>query len=204
MLASIHPLGERGRNQRWSLTVTAYLAGSLLGAAVMGTLAGLAGDLIGLSRPSSAVLSVVAVAIATLASTGAALDLGISGMRVPTIHRQVDEEWMQRYRGWVYGVSFGFQLGFGVVTVVNSFTVYLTIALAFLSGSVIAGLFIGVVFGAVRGAVVLAAANLRHASQLHALHRRLKGWEPASRRLAVAVQAAVALGAATVVAMVAS
>jgi hypothetical protein len=203
MLASIHPLGERGRDQRWSVTVTAYLAGSVLGAGLMGALAGLAGDLIGLSQPSSAVLILVATAVVALAVIGAALDLGVRGMRIPTVHRQVDEEWLQRYRGWVYGVGFGFQLGVGVVTVVNSFSVYLTVALALLSGSVAAGIFIGVVFGAVRGAVVLAGANLRDVSQLHALHRRLKGWEPASRRLAVGAQALVAIGAATVVAVVA-
>jgi MFS family permease len=204
MLASIHPLGERGRKQRWSVTVAAYLAGSVLGAGLIGGLAGLVGDLVGLSGRSSAVLAGVAVAVLVLAATGAALDLRLGGLRVPTLHRQVDEEWLERYRGWVYGLSFGFQLGVGVVTVVNSFTVYLTIALAALSGSAPAGVVIGVMFGAVRGGVVLAGANVHQPPQLHALHRRLKRWEPVSHRLAVGIQAVTALGAAAALAIVAS
>jgi len=202
MLASIHPLGERGRNQRWSATVAAYLAGSVLGAGLVGGLAGLAGQLLGLSGRSGAGLTVVAGAALVLAGTGVVLDLRLGGLRVPTIHRQVDEQWLERYRGWVYGVSFGFQLGMGVVTVVNSFTVYLTIGLAVLSASVAAGVLIGAVFGGVRGALVLAGANVRQASQLYALHRRVNRWEPASHRLAVGVQAVTAIGAAAALALV--
>jgi hypothetical protein len=202
MLASIHPLGERGRNQRWGATVAAYLVGSVFGAGLVGGLAGLAGRLLGLSGRSGAGLTVVAGAALVLAGTGVVLDLRLGGLRVPTLHRQVDEQWLERYRGWVYGLSFGFQLGMGVVTVVNSFTVYLAIGLAVLSGSVAAGVLIGAVFGGVRGAVVLAGANVHQSSQLYALHRRVNRWEPASHRLAVGVQAVTAIGAAAALALV--
>ncbi len=43
MLASITPLGERGRGQRWWLTVTAHVVGSVLGGAAIGAAMGLIG-----------------------------------------------------------------------------------------------------------------------------------------------------------------
>lgn len=193
MLASIHPLGERGRNQTWGLTVSAFLVGSVLGAAVIGGLLGLVGRWLELPGRPSAVAT--AVVVAGLAAAGIVLDLRLGGLRVPTIHRQVDEEWLQRYRGWVYGVSFGFQLGLGVVTVVNSFTVYLALALALFSGSTGAGLLIGAAFGLVRGATVFAVADVREPHQLRTLHRRLQAWEPTAHRLAIGVQALVAISA---------
>lgn len=197
MLASIHPLGERGRNQSWALTVSAFVAGSVLGAAAIGAALGLVGRWLDLPGTPSSVLTGALVAV--LAVAGLVLDLRLGGLRVPTIHRQVDEQWLQRYRGWVYGGSFGFQLGLGVVTVVNSFTVYLALALAFFSGSAAAGLLIGATFGLVRGATVFAVADVREPDQLRTLHRRLKAWEPTAHRLAVGVQAVVAVTALAMV-----
>lgn len=193
MLASIHPLGERGRNQTWGITVSAFLVGSVLGAAAIGGVLGLAGSWLDLPGQPSPLLSTALVAVLALA--GLVLDLRLGGLRVPTIHRQVDEAWLQRYRGWVYGVSYGFQLGLGVVTVVNSFTVYLALALAFFSGSTGAGLLIGAAFGLVRGATVFAVADVREPHQLRTLHRRLQAWEPTAHRLAIGVQVVVALSA---------
>src|SRR6267143_1175484 len=43
MLASIHPLGERARHNRWLLTTTAYLVGSTAAAGLLGGLLGVAG-----------------------------------------------------------------------------------------------------------------------------------------------------------------
>lgn len=184
MLASIHPLGERARRQRWGVTVAAYLVSTIGASALLGTVLGLAGDW--LDVPDLPVLVVV------LAVAGAALDLRLGGLSVPTVHRQVNEEMLSRYRGWVYGASYGFQLGLGVVTVVNSFTVYLTLVLAVLTGSAAGGLAVGLAFGTARGLVVLAAAGVREPSQLRRLHQRLQASGPLSHRLAVGVQAAVA------------
>ena len=186
MLASIHPLGERARRQRWGVTVAAYLVATIGASALLGTVLGLAGDW--LDVPSLPGL------VVALAVVGVALDLGVGGLSVPTIHRQVDEEMLTQYRGWVYGASYGFQLGLGVVTVVNSFSVYLALVLAVLTGSAAGGLAIGLVFGAARGLVVLAAAGVREPSQLRRLHQRLAAWGPISHRLAVGAQAAVAAG----------
>ncbi len=184
MLSSIHPLGERARRQRWGITVTAYLVATIGTSALVGTALGLAGDR--LDVPSVPALVVV------LALLGIVLDLRVGGLSVPTIHRQVDETMLTRYRGWVYGASYGFQLGLGVVTVVNSFTVYLTLVLALLTGSAVGGLAVGLAFGVSRGLVVLAAAGVREPSQLRRLHQRLQAWGPVSHRLAVGVQAVVA------------
>ena len=43
MLASIHPLGERARHNRFWITATAYIAGSVAGGAVAGGIAGAVG-----------------------------------------------------------------------------------------------------------------------------------------------------------------
>src|SRR5436853_430125 len=186
MLASIHPLGERSRRQRWGVTAAAYVAATVAAAALLGGALGLVGGGLPATPAPAAVVAVVALAL-----LGVVLDVRAA---VPTIHRQVDEEWLSRYRGWVYGASYGFQLGLGVVTVVSSFTVYLAFALALLSGSPASGLAVGTAFGLVRGLTIFAAAGVQSPDQLRRLHRRVAAWDPVTRRLAVGVPAAVALG----------
>src|SRR2546423_14617654 len=118
MLASIRPRGERGRARRWGLTVSAYLVGSLAGGALLGgALGALGSPLRAHVRPGGATWAGL-VAAGGLA--GVLVDAGVGGLRVPTIRRQVDEDWLHRYRGWVYGVGFGFQLGAGLLTIVTS------------------------------------------------------------------------------------
>ena len=46
-------------------------------------------------------------ALAGVVAAGLWLDLGILGLRLPTTRRQVNEDWLGRYRGWVVGVGFG-------------------------------------------------------------------------------------------------
>ena len=158
MLGSITPLGERGRNRRWGVTVTAYLAGSVIGGLLIDGALGALGRLVtkvtGWSGASRLGLLAAVVAIGLL------LDLRVAGLRLPTVHRQVNEDWMVRYRGWVYGLGFGLQLGTGVVTVVTTSAVYATLAAALLSGSAAAGALIGGVFGLIRAAAVFTVAGL--------------------------------------------
>lgn len=192
MLSSIHPLGEQGRRQRWGVTVSAYLIGTVAGAALAGGVLGLIGSRLGLpGRPGPLATGVLVLALAVV---GVGLDLRVGGLSLPTVGRQVNEQWLGLYRGWVYGASFGFQLGLGVVTVVSTFTVYLALILAALTGSWVGGLAVGATFGLVRGATLLAAADVHEPHQLHRLHRRLQAWDGATRRLAVGVQGLVALG----------
>lgn len=192
MLGSITPLGERGHARRWSATVTHYVLGSVLGGALVGGAAGLLGA--GLStlgaEPSGRAVLVV---LAGLCSIGVLLDLGVGGLRLPTVHRQVNEDWLVRYRGWVIGAGFGFQLGFGVVTIVTTATVYVMLAASLLSGSVAVGLLLGVVFGFARALPLLAARRVTTAPRLRDQHLRLSRWAPRVHASAIAVQVVVAL-----------
>src|SRR4051812_7528059 len=190
MLSSITPFGERGRRQRFTLTATAFVAGALAGGVAIGVLAGTVGSLL----PSHSASVDVAV-VAALALVGAAFDAHIGGLRVPTIRRQVDENWLTAYRGWVYGLGFGAQLGFGVATIVTTAAVYVMVAIAVVSGSVVGGIVIGATFGLVRGLSVLGARRLRTADDLRAFHRRLADRASIAARAGVAGQGAIACAA---------
>jgi len=191
MLASIHPLGERARDRRWEVTVGAYLLGSTAAAALLGAALGALGALLPLGPGSTAALVAGAGALALAADLGA--------FRLPTVHRQVDKDWLDRYRGWVVGAGFGVQLGLGVVTIVNTAAVYLTLALAVLTGSVAAGAVVGTTFGLVRALVILVVARVRRPDQLRLALRNVQAWRPLSQRAGIAVQALVLVAAGAVV-----
>ena len=150
MLASIHPLGERARHNRFWITATAYIAGSVAGGVIAGGIAGAIGAVLGaMLSPGPVVVAWLAVLICLSAAL-----LDTSGRRLPGARRQVDDDWLHRYRGWVYGAGFGFQLGLGVVTIVTTAAVYATFALAALTGSVGTGIMIGAIFGGARAATL--------------------------------------------------
>lgn len=193
MLASITPLGERGRQMRWGRTTVAYVAGSVLGGAGVGGLLGGFGALLP-ARPGATTAAVLVAAVCLLA---AGFDL--TGRRLPTLHRQVDEDWLTRYRGWVYGVGFGFQLGLGVVTIVTTATVYATLALAALTQSLGGGLAVGAAFGLVRALPILVAARVTTPDRLAVLHRRLASWSAYAHRAAVTLPCLVGAAALTAV-----
>jgi sulfite exporter TauE/SafE len=179
MLASITPLGERGRRRRWAVTAPAYVLGSILGGLAVGVLAGAAGRLllavVDLGTTARLALLLVALVGALL------LDLRAGGRRVPGPRRQVNEDWLEVYREWVYGAGFGLQLGAAVLTQVATAAVWVMLLAAALTGSVIGGAVIGVVFGAVRSVPVLLTARVRTPAALRALHARAAAWErPAS------------------------
>jgi sulfite exporter TauE/SafE len=163
MLSSIHPLGERGRNNRFFVTATAYVLGSVIGGAFIGLVAGSVGWLAGWSTSVGVIAAVVGVA--------AILDL--FGLAVPSSHRQVNERWLDTYRGVVYGFGYGFQLGAAVTTIVPTWLVPAMLTAAALSGSIEAGVVIGMAFGLVRGAALLTVARIHHVDQLRAFHRSL-------------------------------
>jgi hypothetical protein len=185
MLSSITPLGERGQGRRWGATAGWYLAGSVAGGTAVGFALGAAGGLLPLTP------SAVALAIVVLAGAGTLVDLGLG--RLPTIHRQVNEDWLRQYRSWVVGAGYGAQLGAGFVTIVTTAAVYLTFALAMLTGSALAGAAVGAVFGLSRALPVLAQRRATTAARVGAIHRRLEAWAPGARRAAVAAQGAVGL-----------
>ena len=105
----------------------------------------------------------------------------VPGLHLPGPRRQVNEEWLHRYRGWVYGAGFGLQLGLGVTTIVSTAAVYATAAAAALAGTAAAGAAVGAAFGAARAATLLAAGRVREPRALAALDRRLHAWERPAR-----------------------
>jgi hypothetical protein len=189
MLASITPLGERGRQSHWSVTVTAFALGATVAGAAAGALLGALGTLLPGSADGGVRTAVIAVALI------GALALDLSSTAVPGPRRQVDERWLDRYRGWVYGVGYGSQLGLGIVTVVTSAATYVVLLCALASGRPVTGLAIMGLYGALRGLTPLLAAGVRTPQQLLALHARLGGAEAAVARAGAAVLAlAGALG----------
>lgn len=184
MLSSINPLGERARRQRFWLTVGWYFLGSAAGGISIGLVSGFAGSLL----PSGTWRAVAAIAVCVI---GAALDF--AGRQPPSIHRQVDEQWLSRYRGWVYGLGFGFQLGLGIVTIVTTASVYTTIALAILTGSVAWGAVIGAVFGTARAVAILLVVHADNPDSLRGVMRRLQSRVSVARFLTVGAQSVAAV-----------
>jgi sulfite exporter TauE/SafE len=198
MLASINPLGERSRNSRFGITLVFYLIGSVAGGALLGAAAGAAGALA--HNMLSWSDAVTAAALAVVCAVALVIELGIGGLQLPTVRRQVNEDWLNEYREWVYGLGFGFQLGLGVVTIVTTATVYVTFALAFLTASPWAGLVVGAAFGLVRALPMVLVTRVYEPGQLRRRVRRAQGWAPLAQRAALV--SLVAAGTVGVVAVV--
>jgi cytochrome c biogenesis protein CcdA len=163
MLASIHPLGERARNNRWGLTVAAHAIGSWAGGVAVFGAAALVGRLTTLPAwPVAIAAAAVEVAVLT------------GRMRVPGPRRQVNEDWLHRYRGWVYGLGFGLQLGSALATIVTTAATYLALALTAATGSLAAGVVVGTIYGLGRSVPLLSAANVDRPHRLAAFHARLR------------------------------
>lgn len=162
MLSSIHPLGERARNNRWWPTVTWFALGSTLSGGLIGLALGAAGSLISLPvwpAPGFAVLAGIA---------------DVVGIRAPGPKRQVNERWIGVYRGWIYGAGFGIQLGLGVTTFVVTWGVY-AVFLFELAAGPMAGSMIGLTFGLGRSVALILAGRVDRPSRLASFHRRMAG-----------------------------
>ncbi len=193
MLASITPLGERGRHRRWAVTVAFYLVGSAAGGAALGTVAALAGTVLRRAiHPSGTVILLV---VGAAAAAAILIDTRRSGP-VPSIRRQVNEDWLRQYRSWVYGIGFGLQLGAGVATVVTSASTYLVFVVAMGAPTVWLAIAIGTVYGLARALPVLLTARVSTFAQLGHLHQRLSSLQPSARRLTLATELIVAVVAA--------
>jgi hypothetical protein len=181
MLSSISPLGERARRSRWGLTVSAYLLGSLGGGFAVGVLASLLGGLVPQSWRGSGPAGVL---VGLLVLGGLLLDVRARGGALPSWRRQVDENWLARYRGWVYGAGFGLQLGAGVLTIVTTSSVYALLRLAAWSGTAGVGAALGVTFGLVRALPVLSLRRVHAPGDLRELFARVERWGRPVDRLA--------------------
>ncbi len=184
MLTSISRLGERARGHDHTWTVAIYSVASVAGGLSTGLLLGAIGRSLPLGhRP---LWAAAACAVAVL--------LDVSG-RVPTIHRQVDEDWLSRYRRWVYAIGFGWQLGTGVTTVITSGAIYAWLGLVVLQRSLSAALLVGAVFGLVRA---LPLVLLR--AETPAALRAVAAWiEARARSAATATVVLLAGGSAVLI-----
>ena len=198
MLSTITPFGERGRGHRYGATAAWFVVGAVLGGATLGAaLAGLAvgAGAIGLGhhRP----LAVGVVAVAALAAAG--IDRGVFGDIIPLLRRQVDDRWLGRYRSWVYGAGFGWQIGVGLTTYIMTAAVLLVGVIAVVSASPIVAGALGVLFGLTRGLAVFLSRRASSPARLRELHRRIDEAREPVRRAVIAVELATsAIGAAAV------
>lgn len=187
MLSSIHPLGERGKGNRFGVTAGAFLAGAVLGGATTGAVLAL------ISIPVDAVVSAsVATGLIALVAIVAAV-FERTGRSLPSVPRQVDEDWLNQFRGWVYGAGFGFQLGAGVLTYITTAAVYVALAAALLAGHPLAAFATMTTFGLVRGLTLVPARTIHSPQRLVEFHQRLHRWSPAVRTTSTSVLAASAL-----------
>ncbi len=193
MLSQLTPVGEASRGYRYRTTASWFVAGAGVGGAMLGgVMAALAAAVSALDLTATTLLG-IAAAVAVL---GGAVDSGVLGFAPPFFKRQVNEYWLGKYRAWVYGSGFGWQIGAGITTYIMTAAVFVTIGLGALSAGPWAALAIGVVFGTTRGLAVLLTARLRTTSELYAMHRRFDALGEPVRRAVIGVQLAVAVVAA--------
>lgn len=182
MLTSINPLGERGRGYRWGPTVALFTFTSVVGGAALGVALGGLGELLDLP------LWVGAFAC------GLAVIADLTGI-VPSLRRQVDEDWLTRYRRWVYATTFGAQLGAGVATIVTSAATYALLVLMLVSGlpgAVVAG----GVFGLVRALPLLLGWQATSSDRLRSLALALERGRRPAHWVTVGVVGLAAVGMA--------
>ncbi len=197
MLSTITPFGERGRGHRYGATVAWFVTGAAVGGATLGAVAA-AGAAVVVAAGLEGHDAVVAGVGAALAAGAAGVDAGLFGDVLPLIRRQVDDGWLARYRPWVYGAGFGWQIGTGLATYLMTASVLLVGFFAVLSGSPVAAVVVGTGFGLARGLTVLLTARAGTPSRLRDLHRRLDSAGPAVRWAVVGVQAGAAVALALV------
>jgi hypothetical protein len=204
MLSSLTPLAERGRGHRYRTTAAWFIVGGLIGGCALGATAALFALAVRAMAPShNLVLGLVALA----ALIAFASDLELFGFRLPIHHRQVNERWLDQFRGWVYGIGFGFQIGMGLATYIMTAALYLLIVVGSLSQSVVVALTLGAAFGLVRGLAVLLGRTITNPETLRSFHRRFSAVGSQVRLVTIAVEGGcaaacvLALGAPTLLAL---
>jgi hypothetical protein len=165
------------------VTLTFFMFGAIASGSAFGVAAGTIGSAVG-----AGALHHRQIVWAALAMLGMLADLRlVPWLRVPTHRRQVPERWFRLYRGWVYGLGFGLELGAGFATVINSSLVYLTAAAALLAANPTRGFLIGVTFGIGRGAALLPTIRIRRSHDLMRMTALIHHFDLAARRGAAAV-----------------
>jgi hypothetical protein len=193
MLTKINPMGEASRGNRFGATAVWFVGGAVAGGFTLGLGVSVLAVLVGLAQLSTDAAFGVAAVLALLAAT---VDTRLLGFGPPFHRRQVNDTWIGRYRSGVYALGFGWQLGVGVFTYVMTAAVFLTVAFAALTASVLAALVIGIVYGSVRGLALLIAARVTSPASLRSLLARFERTGEPVRRAVIVVQLVVAAVAA--------
>ncbi|MGI8756236.1 MAG: hypothetical protein ACR2MB_10325, partial [Acidimicrobiales bacterium] len=170
MLSSITPMTEAGRGNRFRVTAAWFVVGGVVGGLSLGAVAAGGAALVAIAHISIHVRLAIGAGIA-LAT--AAVDLGLVGVDLPIFKRQVNDAWLRRYRGWVYGAGFGWQIGVGVATYIMTAGILLTVALAVLTASSPAAVAVGATFGLVRGSAVIVGRSATTPAALGGGDRRV-------------------------------
>jgi hypothetical protein len=192
MLSTITPMAEAGRGHQFRSTSVWFVAGSILGGATLGGLmAALAAGVTAIDLTAATSLWIVTVA----ALIAAASDGRVGGFHLPGHDRQVNERWLDRYRPWVYGAGFGWQIGVGLATYIMTAGVYLLIVMGGLTSPLVA-LAIGGGFGLVRGLAVYLAAGLDSNEKLLAFHSKFEARREPIRQSMIVVEVVVGIVAA--------
>jgi hypothetical protein len=192
MLSTITPFGERSRGHRYASTAAWFITGSVLGGVTLGVIAAGSAAALAAAGVNSHPAWVVGT-VAVSAGLAASADAGVFGDLLPLWRRQVDEKWLVRYRSWVYGLGFGWQMGVGVATYIMTAGVFLVVVLAAVSADPRLAAGICALFGLVRGLAVLLSASADSPARLRSLHRRFDAAGPAVRWAVIGVQVSVAL-----------
>lgn len=189
MLSSITPLGQRARGNSWLRTVLAFWLGASVTAVAVHGLLGLVGEVTGVADVPPWVVLIPVVG-------SAALDL--TGLRPWGPRRQVDEDWLGRYRDWVVGFGFGAQLGTGFHTHVPVWGVWGLLTTSLLLG-LPGAVAIGLGFAAGRTALLVTTARVDRPERLAGTMAGLARFDrPAKGALVVGYVVVVAVGVASV------
>src|SRR6185437_1196753 len=127
MVSALNPMSERARSHRYGATVSWYVVGAVGGGALLGLGCALGAFAVGQVDLRAAVVAVLVLLAAVVAWASDSEPIGWS---LPLHPRQVNEQWITRYRRWIYAAGFGAQIGTGFATYIMSASVYLMAALA--------------------------------------------------------------------------
>lgn len=193
MLSTLTPLSERSRGHRFAPTAAWFVTGAALGGTLLGTLGALAAWAVHATGASAAVRLIVAAAAVAV---GVAFDAGLARPSLPHHRRQVDEDWLDEFRPWVYGGGFGLQIGAGLATYIMTTGVYLVVALGALTATPAAALALGALFGTTRGLAILSGSRLTDPTRLARFHQRFATLDAPVRRATTVTLAGVAVAVA--------
>lgn len=179
MLSSITPLGQRGRGMSWNRTVVAFWIGAISAGVLVFSLAGFVGPMVNLDALNPW--------LATSVVAGAGV-LDLLRVKPPGPKRQVDEDWLGRYRDWVVGLGYGAQLGSGLATIIPTWGIWVLLLVSASVGLPGAAI-IGASFGVGRSLLLLANRSVTSPGALSETMRRFAGAESAAKHAAIGAYA---------------